>query len=453
MPELGEIKAGTFPTLQRASLDNGLEIVLASRPGADTVVMQAVIGTGYASDGDSPGLATLSMHMLDEGTTDMDALEISERLQFLGASLSTSAGLDYSEVRISTLRQSLSQSIALFADVLLSPAFPQDQLDRLKKEQHDAIQREKVTPMSMALRVVPRLLYGEGHRYAQPLTGNGFESSIAELTRDDVVAFHEKWIRPDNCILIVAGNVTMSEITAEIGAQLNAWEPGRPAVGKEVDMHQDQSGALFFLDRPGSLQSIVIGAYLVDPFEADSSLATDLLNDVLGGQFTSRINMKLREDKHWTYGARSLIVHTRERRPLMVYASVQMDKTYETIEEIRKEFTRLVGEGPVTQVEFDQNQSNTIMGLPGQWETNAAVARAVEYLLKLNLPDDYYRDYADHLQKLTVEEVRAIASDMVRPDALCWFVVGDRDKVLDQLKPEDFRKVVQIDSEGNVVGQ
>jgi zinc protease len=179
--------------------------------------MQAVIGTGYASDGDSPGLATLSMHMLDEGTTDMDALEISERLQFLGASLSTSAGLDYSEVRISTLRQSLSQSIALFADVLLSPAFPQDQLDRLKKEQHDAIQREKVTPMSMALRVVPRLLYGEGHRYAQPLTGNGFESSIAELTRDDVVAFHEKWIRPDNCILIVAGNVTMSEITAEIG--------------------------------------------------------------------------------------------------------------------------------------------------------------------------------------------------------------------------------------------
>jgi predicted Zn-dependent peptidase len=137
----------------------------------------------------------------------------------------------------------------------------------------------------------------------------------------------------------------------------------------------------------------------------------------------------------------------------MVYASVQMDKTYETIEEIRKEFTRLVGEGPVTQVEFDQNQSNTIMGLPGQWETNAAVARAVEYLLKLNLPDDYYRDYADHLQKLTVEEVRAIASDMVRPDALCWFVVGDRDKVLDQLKPEDFRKVVQIDSEGNVVGQ
>jgi predicted Zn-dependent peptidase len=368
-------------------------------------------------------------------------------LQVLGASLSSSAGLDHSEVRMKTLKQTLAPSAEVFAEVMLSPAFPEDQLERLRKEQHDAIQREKVTPMSMALRVVPRILYGKGHHYAQPLTGSGFEGSVAAINREDVLRFHRETIIPDNCVLIVAGDLTLDEVLKHIGNQLHSWEKGSSASKPHVSGQTETAGSLFFLNRPGSLQSIVIGAYLVDRFDPNLLLSTDLMNDVLGGQFTSRVNMNLREDKHWTYGARSFIVHTEERRPLLVYASVQMDKTLDTIREIRGEFMRIIGDEPITQEEFDKNQSNTIMGLPGQWETNAAVANAINYLIKLGLPDNYYDSYADNLQSLTVDEVRTAAQQMIRPDELCWFVVGDKSMVYEQLKDGAFRSIVELDGE------
>ena len=451
MPELSTIHAGRFPEVQRSRLPNGLEIILARRSDAPTVVVDLLFEAGYAEDGSKPGLASLTMSMLDEGTRSMSSLEINEQLQLLGASIGCAASLDHGFVRLKALKQSLQKSMFLLGEILVHPSFPQNELDRLIREQLAAIQREKVSPMPMALRVLPKLLYGPGHRYAQPLTGSGYTSTISQITRDDVLKYYSDWIRPNNAKLMIVGDVTMEEAKGLVESSLSEWVPGptpeRPAavfVTHAVD-------TLYLLDRPDAQQSIVIGGYLVDAYEESVAIATEHMNDILGGQFISRINMNLREDKHWTYGARSIILDTQGQRPLLSFASVQQDKTLESIIEIRREFQEFTQERPVTQAEFDKNQNNAILALPGQWETNAAVADSLMSLIKLGLPDDYFQTYPNRLRSLALPEVHEASRRFVRPDALCWLVVGDQEKIMPALSQAGFSNIVHIDGEGNVI--
>jgi predicted Zn-dependent peptidase len=451
MPELQEVKPGRFPEVQRSQLENGLQIILAPRPGAPTVVVEALLNAGFANDGEKSGLASLTMAMLDEGTRSMNALEINEQLQLLGASLRCAAGLDRAYVRLSTLKQSLTQSLLLFGEILVHPTFPPDELERLKKEHLAAIQREQSNPMPMALRVVPQLLYGVGHRYAQPLTGTGYAHSLDRISREDVLTFYENWIRPNNAKLIITGDLTMQEAKDLIENSLHEWISASVPINPEPEAVQGTSDTLYLLDRPESLQSMVIGAYLIDAYRESTAIATEHMNDVLGGQFISRINLNLREDKHWTYGARSLILETKGQRPFLTYASVQIDKTVDSIHEIRKEFSEFIQDRPVTQAEFDKNQKNAILALPGQWETNAAVADSLAAIVKLGLPDDYFQYYPELLQRLSLREVHEISQDIVRPDALNWVIVGDREKIWPSLVNAGFRKIVHIDAEGKAV--
>ncbi|HLF64833.1 MAG TPA: pitrilysin family protein [Saprospiraceae bacterium] len=451
MPALETVRAGMFPDLERARLRNGLEIILAHRSAVPTVVVEALIHAGFASDGIQAGLASLTMSMLDEGTRSLNALEINEQLQLLGASLQCSASLDHAFVRLSTLKQSLPQSLSLFGEILVHPTFPEHELNRIKKEYHASIQREKVNPMPMALRVVPKLLFGAGHRYAQPLTGTGYESTLAHISRDDIVSFYQTWIRPSNTKLLVVGDLSMYEAKSMVSSYLQDWIDTLVPAHQEPEDVLGVSGTLFLLDRPGSQQSIVIGGYLVESYNEETAIAAEQMNDILGGHFISRINMNLREDKHWTYGARSLILDTEGERPFLVFASVQMDKTRESIEEIRKEFEQFVQDKPVSQAEFEKNLKNAILALPGQWETNAAVTDSLAAMVKLNLADNYFQTFPEQLRSLTLDEVHTVSKRLVRPAALNWFVVGDREKILPSLLETGFQSIVHIDVEGNPI--
>jgi predicted Zn-dependent peptidase len=389
--------------------------------------------------------------MLDEGTRSMSSLEINEQLQLLGASIQCSASLDNSYVRLSTLKQSLTQSLYLFGEILAHPAFPQHEFERLKREHSAAIQREKVNPMPMALRVVPKLLFGSGHRYSQPLTGTGYESSLTGLTREDAIAFYQTWIRPNNAKLVIVGDLTMEEAKTKIKRCLHEWKPEAIPAIPAPGIVEGTSNILYLLDRPEASQSIIIGGYLVEPYQEATAIATEHMNDILGGQFISRINLNLREDKHWTYGARSFILDTEGQRPFLAYASVQQDKTLESIEEIRKEFQLFIHDKPATQEEFDKNQNNAILALPGQWETNAAVADSLLTIVKLGLPDNYFQTYPDKLRAMTIIDVHQISKKILKPGALNWVVVGDREKILPRLKDAGFYAIVHIDGEGNEI--
>jgi len=452
LPAMGQASAAKFPDLEETTLSNGLKVVLARRQGSPTLLMRMIFDAGYAADQfGKPGTAALAMNMLDEGTETMDALAINEQLQLLGASLSTGSDLDASYVTLNALKPTFQQSLDLYAEVLRNPAFPQKEFDRLRDEQLARIQREKATPIQMALRVFPKYLYGEGHAYSTPLTGSGDEAAVESLTREDITRFYDTWIKPNNATLMVVGDLSLDELKPMLEAKFADWSKGKTPNKNLARVKGEGKGKLYLMDRQESQQSVIIGGYLVDPYGDVDELARETMVKVLGGQFTSRLNMNLREDKHWSYGASSILLEGKGQRPFIAYAPVQTDKTSESIREIRKEFDEFVSQRPVTQEEFDKTTGNTILQLPGRWETNSAVLSDLTTQIKYELEDDYFQQYDRLMRKLDLDKVQKVSQKLVKPDQLTFFVVGDKERVLPGLQDLGFEEIIFLDANGNPI--
>jgi predicted Zn-dependent peptidase len=452
-PEVAQNVAAKFPGIQRATLKNGMKVVLARRTESPSVSASIMFDAGYCTDkfGGKLGLASLGMNMLDEGTKSMNALQINERLQLLGASINTFSDLDNSYVNLNTLKQSLDPSLDLLADVVLNPSFPDADFKRLQTQQLSGIQSEKKNPQSMVMRVMPTLLYGENHPYAMPMSGSGEEETVNTITLDDIKGFYSKWLRPNNATIVVTGDISIEELTAKLEKRFATWQQGTltKKVIPEVKTNSS-TNKIFLIDRPESQQSMIVAGYLTKPYGQMDETAIEQMNNVLGGDFTSRINMNIREDKHWSYGSRSGIINTRGQRPLFVMAPVQTDKTKESIQEVIKEVNLFVGDKQMTQPEFDKTKQNTVLGMSGMWETNAAVNGSVRDIVKYNLPDDYWQKYGNKVQALTLKDVQATAKSIVQPGNLGWFLAGDAAKTLPGLQQLGM-EVIQIDANGKVV--
>ncbi|MEI6411796.1 MAG: pitrilysin family protein [Bacteroidota bacterium] len=453
VPELGKDLTAKFPDLQRTTLKNGMKVVLARRTESPTVVMNMLFDAGYASDkfGGKPGLAALSMNMLDEGSKTQNSLQINEKLQLLGASLNAYSDLDFSYVSLNSLKQSLDPSLDVMADIILNPAFPESDLNRLRDQQLSAIAAEMKDPQSMVMRVMPELLYGKDHPYGMPMTGTGDEVSVKNTTLEDVRGFYQHWIRPNNATLVVTGNLTMEELVAKLEKRFGAWQ--KADVPKKVIPEvktANSSGKIYLIDRPESEQSMIIAGYLTKPYGQLDETAIEQMNNVLGGDFTSRINLNIREDKHWSYGASSFISNTRAQRPYLVFAPVQTDKTKESVQEVMKEMKNFVGDKPMTQAEFDKTKQNTVLSTAGMWETNGRVNGSVIQIVKYGLADDYWKQYSNRVQKLTLPEVQNVAKTMVQPNNLGWFMAGDAEKIMPGLKELGI-EIITIDATGKPV--
>jgi zinc protease len=393
----------------------------------------------------------MAMDMLDEGTTTLSALQIDDRIAGLGAELTTGANLDYAVVGLSALKENLDASLAVFADVTLNPAFRAEELERAKRLQIADIQEEKNTPEQMALRILPHLLYGEGHAYSIAMTGSGTEQSVAALTRDDLVKFHSTWFKPNNATLIVVGDTTLAEIRPKLDALFARWRPGDVPKKALPSVALPAKPRVFLIDRPGSEQTTIIAGLLVPAKKPDDEIAIDAMNDILGGAFTSRINMNLREDKTWAYGADTEVVDTQAQRPFLAIAPVQADKTAEAMVEIKREIDDFVHGRPPTAAEVATSKNGSTLTLPGRWETSRSVARDVAALVRFHLPDDYWSRYAELVARLTVGEVDAAAKRLLAPDRLTWVVVGDRGLIESKVRALGFGDVAVIDADGKPV--
>lgn len=452
LPELGTPKSSQFPMLERAKLKNGLNIVLAKRTGVPTVVMNLMFDAGYKTDYlASPGTAALAMNLLDEGTKEMNSLQINEKLDLLGAGLYTFSSQDNSNVYLNTLKPSLNASIDVFADVLLNPAFPQKEFDRLKNEQINNIKKEKSQPFSMALRVMNKYMYGEGHPYSNPYSGTGYEETVAKLTREDVVKFYKTWIKPNNATIVVTGDVEMKDLKSKLEKSFGKWKQGDVPEIVFNTPKVNSKNTLYLMDRPESQQSIIVAGHLTEKYGDISEIALEQMVSILGGDFTSRINMNLREDKHWSYGAGGLVMDAKAERPFLVYGSVQTDKSAESVTEFRKEIADFVGARPATQEELDKVKTNQILKLPGQWETNSSVNSSVANLVNFNLPDDYYQSYDANVRGLTLADIQNVSKKVVKPEAVNWFMVGDRAKIAGKLDELGFDNIIEIDADGNPI--
>jgi zinc protease len=440
-----------FPEMQRTQLANGLKIVLAERHAIPTVQFNLMFDAGFAADQSVvPGTAKLAMNMLDEGTKSRDTIEISDDLARLGATLGTAADLDSCYASMSALKSKLDESLAIYADVVLNPSFPEDEFKRLQQQTLAGIQREKAEPTMMALRVFPGLLYGKEHAYGNPFTGSGTEASVKQLTTADLRKFYQTWMKPNNATMVIVGDTTLVEIAPKIEKLFRDWKQAE--VPKKNIAQLNASAAkpgVYLIDRPGSIQSIIFAGELAPPKNNPEEIAIETMNSILGGTFTSRINMNLREDKHWSYGSRSFLSSARAQRPFLVMAPVQTDKTKESLVEVMGELNGVLKDKPITPEELKKAQVNQTLRLPGAWETAGSVANSIAEIVRFNLPEDHYQTYPDKVRALTRAQLEAAAQKVIHPDKLLWVVVGDRSKIESGIRELKMGDLHLLDADGN----
>ncbi|MEP6907247.1 MAG: pitrilysin family protein [Pseudoxanthomonas sp.] len=451
VPKTANFPALKFPAVERATLSNGMQVVLAERHETPVVQLSVEFPGGFSVDqGKKLGAASFAMQMLDDGAGPYTALELGARQEDLGAQITVGAGIDYSAVGLSALSDKLPDSLDLLADVLRRPTFANDEIERVRNTWIAGIKQEKAAPQTLVSRLVAPLLYGPGHPYAMPATGSGTQASIASLTRDDLVAFHGDWLQPDKARIVVVGDTTLKQILPLLEQRLGDWKTvaGAPAMPVLPSVELPGKSRVYLVNQPGAIQSNVYIGQLVPPTGDDSSIDFDFANGVLGGEFTSRLNSNLREDKHWAYGSYSSARNMRGQRPWLASAAVQTDKTADSIKELRSEITGFAsGQKPATAAEIAKIRASNTLSLPGAYETASAVQSQISSNLRYGRPDDYIVQYKARNDAMTVQQVQAAARTLV-PESLVYVVVGDLSKVEAEVRALDLGEVTVLDVDG-----
>lgn len=440
--------------LQRLTLSNGLQVALAERHDVPSVDLRLIMNIGHAADAQAaPGTASMTLEMLREGTRKQDALQIAQQVAALGAQIDTASSLDASVLSLSALSTQLDASLQLFGDILLQPTFPAGALERMKAARLAAIAREKADSRGLAMRLLPQQIYPVDHPYAAVATGSGKESSVQALRRTDLQAFYRRWMRPDNATLLVVGDISAARLEAALEQHLGAWRaPSEPSPTKSVAVVAMPSQTrVFLVDRPGATQSLIMAGLPAAARNAPDYPAFEVLNSVVGGNFISRLNLNLREDKHWAYVARSMLTGARNGGAFMIEAPVQTDKTAPAIQEILKELRALQEQRPPTASEIQFARESLTLSLAGKNETLSDWANTYSEILTNDLPDDHVKSYVTQLAALSPPQLTAAAAKLLRSEALTWLIQGDLAKIEVGVRALQLGAVLVIDRDGVVV--
>ena len=444
----------TFPEVQTATLSNGTRVVLAERHTLPLVEMSIQFDAGYAADaGGKLGVASFAMTMLDRGTSTRSTLEIAAESDRLGANISAGSNLDASSVTMSALEAQLAPSIALWADIVRNAAFSDEEITRLRGQWIASIAQEKADPVALALRLLPPAMYGAGHAYAVPFTGSGTAESIGSITRADLVAFKDTWLRPDNATIFVVGDTTLAEIVPMLEEQFSGWTaPAGPRPTKNIaDVAVPTTPRVIIVDKPGSPQSLILAGHVAPGLGTDRDLAINAMNGVLGGTFTARINMNLREDKGWAYGAQTVLQNARGPRPLLVYAPVQADRTGDSLRELIRELEEVKSTRPITPAEMERVVAGLTRELPGSFETSSAVLGSLITSARYGRPLDYAATLPDRYEALELDDLETAAQEVVHPEGLIWIIVGDLAGIRDQVTAVNIAPVEVWNDDGQPV--
>ena len=454
VPSVTQFPALTFPKLERGKLANGIEVILAERHTIPVTQMQLLFDSGYAADqGHKLGTASFTSTLMNESTKDLDSVEIAKRKERLGAITAVGCGLDICSASLNAMNDQLQPSLALFADIVRNPAFKAADIERVRGQWLAGIAQEKTQPIGMALRTLPPLLYGPQHAYGIPFTGSGTEAEIKALTVTDLTAFQHDWLRPDNVKILVAGDTTLATIIPLLNTVFGDWQAPASAIPtKNVAKVAAQAGPrVFLINRADAPQSLILAGLLAPSTRADNNLAIQAANGAFGGTFTSRLNMNLREDKRWAYGAQTILMDAQGQRPFLFYAPVQTDKTAESASEVLKEARAVIGDRPLTADEIAKIKDQRIRALPGSYETTSAVLGAISGIVQYDRPDDYVQTLKSRLEAVTPAAAETAIKEIISPEAMTWVIVGDLGKIEAPVRALKLGDVQVIDADGNAV--
>ncbi|NNG25122.1 M16 family metallopeptidase [Telluria aromaticivorans] len=447
LPSLGDAPDVSFPALQRAQLKNGLKVVLLERHSAPIVNVALAVDAGAASDTTArAGAASLALDLLDKGSKTRDAFALNDALENLGARLSTATTQDLSLVRLQGTSANLASSLNLMADAALAPAFPQDQFTLSKGRRIAQIGQEKANPNSLALRLVPGVLYGQEHAYGKP--ASGFEGSVQGITRDDLAAWHAAWFKPGSATIVVTGDTTMARLLPALEASFGRWQGGSAPAKKMATVPATAGKRLILVDKPDAPQSTIVATHVSLAYGQPEDLAMEPVMANFGGIATSRLNRNLRLDKHWSYGTSARLSEVRGQRPFIVVAPVQTDKTIEAMKEVQKELRGVAGERPLVGTEYESIMRNMTARLPGRFATLDALESAALSTVNQGLADDYWNRYALSVRALTPAQLGGASGKFIKPDEVVWMVIGDLRKIEAGVRSLGWGEVSVVDVDG-----
>jgi zinc protease len=436
LPPIGAAVPLDFPDVAHVQLSNGVRVAYAQRTTVPVTQLALSFNAGFSADAPGArGLQNLTLSLLDEGAAGMTSQQIAEAEERLGAVIGAAGSADRSSVGLSALSANLAPSLDLLANIVQRPTFDPAEIERVRNQVLTGIAQAQKDPNSIGTRVLPALLYGENHPYATTAIGNA--EAVKGFTRDDIVGFEQHWLRPDNLDIFVVSNLPLAEVQPLLEQRFGTW--AAPTVAKGVKSFtappsRPAAERIVLVDRPGSPQSIILGGQVTPIDPRGEIVAITGANDILGGNFLSRINMDLRETKGWSYGVRGSAQLTENVVPYIVNAPVQADHTGDAIRALSQDIRAFLGPKGVTSEELTRTVTNLVGQLPGQFETSGAVLGAMQTNALYGRPDNYYELLADKYRAQTVASLNAALRGAVDPNGFVWVVVGDAAKVRPQLE-------------------
>ena len=450
LPSVGEPAGIHLPPLNRFTLSNGIEVLLAERHEVPLVRASLFWPWGTSSQPDA-GQMEMLLGMLSEGANGLGAEQLTEAYGRLGASFGTDSDADSIGVSLGATRSKLHESLQLFANNLRKPDFPTDALVRRQQRKLASLRATTASPQGVLGLNQYRLMYGD-HPYGRYNSLPKLEAATRAITVETLRRIAAQFLRPDGARLLVVGDVDPATLKAELESVLGDWQVptlAQPPIA--LPPLTAPVARVFLFDKPGAEQSLIAAADLAPPANDPQREAMELANAVLGGLFTSRLNMNLREDKHWSYGAATALGEARGPALFHAQAAVERDHTADALREAKKEIAQLTGARPPTEAELDAARKSLSRALPGEAETAVGVLDLYQKLLTYGLPDDHYAGYTARLAALDGKAVAAAAKRLARPEALTWFVVGDLAKIEASVRALKLGPVTVLDAAGQTL--
>jgi zinc protease len=449
IPEVSADANISFPDIATATLDNGMRVVVATRDALPIVDVSIRIGAGStASPAEAPGLASFAMSLMDKGTKKYDAHELAAAKDAIAMSGQLQAGTEESSFGYRILHSKLEESMELAAEVLRNPTYPDDELAKLKQQISAWLATLAKSPSSAANSLFERAVYGSGN----PLGAVWTPELVEQVDHDMLVDFHGREITPGNMTVFMIGDVGIEEATRVVERSLGKWQADADSGRKPIGAAPAAKPRVILVDHPEAPQSTIYAGHALPPYDPETSTELYIMNGVFGGGFESRINMNLREDKHWSYGMRSSIQqNTSGDQYIAVSGSVQADRTMESMREIMKEYEEFVTTRPATETEVSRVKINRMRSLPGTFSTNRGFLASIMMSDSYGLPFDYAETRGERIDAVTTEAVNARARELIDPGVLTWVVVGDLAQIEDKVRELDYGDVEVWDAFGNRV--
>ncbi len=449
IPEVTEVSGIEFPAIETATLDNGMQLVVATRGSIPLVDVSVQVRTGAtANPQGAPGTANAVFGLLQEGTRDYDAYELAAELDRIGMNVGARSGSERSSLGFRILRSNLDESLQLAAEMLRYPTFPEDELAKIKQQVLGLLATIEKNPAQFASSYFNRAVYGNDSPLGMIWTPELVNDFSVEKLRD----FHEREVTPDNMTVFMIGDISLDEAKASVESAFGRWRGESNSRRRPIGSASTPATRIILVHHPDAIQSTIVAGHAIAPYDPAVSTELVYVNGVFGATFESRINMNLREDKSWSYGVRSRIgSNASGDQSFAVSGSVQTDKTVASMQEIQRELEEYVSTRPATAEEIERIRLNRTRSMPGAYSSNRGFLSSIVASDGFGLPYDYAEGAADRLNAVTLAQVNQRAQQTIRPDALTWVIVGDLEQIEDGIRALEFGPIEVWDGFGNRV--